>query len=126
MEQKVKEISTRIAELTLLEAASLVKALEEVLGVSAAAPMVAAAAPVAAAPAEEEKTEFDVILVSGGAPEKKINLIKEIRSITGLSLKEAKETAEGQNMILKTGLSKKDAEAIKAQLEAVGAQVKLA
>lgn len=124
MEQKLKDISLEISKLTLLEASDLVKMLEETLGVSAAAPMMMAAA---AAPAdvekEEEKTEFDLVLVSGGP--NKINVIKEVRAVTGLALKEAKEAAEGSNVVLKTGISKKDAEDAKKQLEAVGAEVKL-
>jgi len=124
MEQKLKDISLEISKLTLLEASELVKLLEETLGVSAAAPMMmAAAAAPAAVEKEEEKTEFDVVLVSGGP--NKINVIKEVRAVTGLALKEAKEAAEGSNVVLKTGISKKDAEAAKKQLEAVGAEVKL-
>lgn len=124
MEQKLHNISEEISKLTLLETAELVKILEEKLGVSAAAPVAMAAAPAAAAAdAEEEKTEFDVVLVNGGA--NKINVIKEVRAVTGLALKEAKEAAEGSNVTLKSGISKKDAEAIKKQLEAVGAEVKL-
>jgi large subunit ribosomal protein L7/L12 len=123
MEQKLKDISLEISKLTLLEASELVKMLEETLGVSAAAPMMMAAAAPAAVEKEEEKTEFDVVLVSGGP--NKINVIKEVRAVTGLALKEAKEAAEGSNVVLKTGISKKDAEAAKKQLEAVGAEVKL-
>ena len=124
-QQKIKDLSSQIAELSLLEAAELVKVLEDLLGVSAAAPMMmAAAAPGAAAPsAEEEKTEFDVILVSGGS--NKINVIKEIRAITGLGLKEAKEAAEGSNVTIKSGVSKNDAAAVAAKLQEAGAQVKI-
>ena len=99
------------------------KALEEKWGVSAAAPVaVAAVAGAAAAPAEE-KTEFDVVLVDGGA--QKINVIKEVRGITGLGLKEAKDLVESAPKPLKEGLSKDEAEKIKAQLEAAGAKVEL-
>lgn len=125
MEQKLKDIALEISKLTLLEAAELVKKLEETLGVSAVAPMMMApaAAQSTEAATEEEKTEFDVVLVSGGT--NKINVIKEIRAVTGLALKEAKEAAEGANVVLKSGIAKKDAEAIKKQLEGVGAEVKL-
>lgn len=123
-QQKIKDLSTQISELSLLEAAELVKVLEDLLGVSAAAPMMMAAAPGAPAPsAEEEKTEFDVILVSGG--DKKIDVIKEIRALTGLGLKEAKETAEGSDVTIKSGISKADATAIADKLKAAGAQVKI-
>ncbi len=124
MEQKLQDISAKIASLTLLEAAELVKSLEEVLGVSAAAPSVMMAGPAAAAAEpEEEQTEFNVVLMSAGA--NKINVIKEIRAITGLPLKEAKDASEGSNVVIKAGLSKKDAEAVKKQLEGAGAEVKL-
>lgn len=123
MTERVDQFVEGLSSLTILEAASLVKKLEDAWGVSAAAPMAAMVAPVAAAPAEEEKTEFDVILKSGGA--NKINVIKEVRTVTGLALKEAKEAAEGTNVVLKTGISKKDAEAIKKQLEAVGAEISI-
>ena len=125
MAQKIKDLSSQIAELSLLEAAELVKVLEEVLGVSAAAPMMmAAAAPGAAAPsAEDEKTEFDVILVNGGS--KKIEVIKEIRTITGLGLKEAKEAAEGSNVVIKSGIAKNDALAIAEKLKGAGAEIKV-
>jgi large subunit ribosomal protein L7/L12 len=124
MAQKIKDLSSQIAELSLLEAAELVKVLEEVLGVSAAAPMMMAAAPGAPAPsAEDEKTEFDVILVNGGS--KKIEVIKEIRTITGLGLKEAKEAAEGSNVVIKSGIAKNDALAIAEKLKGAGAEIKV-
>ncbi len=110
---------------TVLEVAELVKELEEKWGVSAAAPVaVAAAAPAAGgeAPAEE-KDEFDVILKSGGA--NKINAIKEVRAITGLGLKEAKELVEGAPKPVKEGVSKAEAEELKKKLEAAGAEVEL-
>ncbi|WP_439271147.1 50S ribosomal protein L7/L12 [Pseudochrobactrum sp. HB0163] len=113
-----------LSALTVLEAAELSKLLEEKWGVSAAAPVaVAAAAGGAAAPAAEEKTEFDVILADGGA--NKINVIKEVRAITGLGLKEAKDLVEGAPKPVKEGAAKDEAEKIKAQLEAAGAKVEL-
>ena len=115
-----------LSSLTVLEAAELSKLLEEKWGVSAAAPVAVAAAggaAGAAAPAEEEKTEFDVILTDAGA--NKINVIKEVRAITGLGLKEAKDLVEGAPKAVKEGASKDEAEKIKAQLEAAGAKVEL-
>jgi len=116
-----------ISNLSLLDASKLVKTLEEKLGVSAAAPVaVAAAAPAAAAGAApaEEKSEFDVILAAVDAA-KKIGVIKEVRAITGLGLKEAKDLVEGAPKAVKEGASKEDAEKFKAQLEAAGAKVEL-
>ena len=114
-----------LSALTVLEAAELSKLLEEKWGVSAAAPVAVAAAGGAAAPAaaEEEKTEFDVILVDAGA--NKINVIKEVRAITGLGLKEAKDLVEGAPKPLKEGVAKDEAEKLKKQLEKVGAKVEL-
>ncbi|AGF74407.1 50S ribosomal protein L7/L12 [Bartonella australis AUST/NH1] len=112
-----------LSNLTVLEAAELSKLLEEKWGVSAAAPVAVAAVGGAAAPAAEEKTEFDVILVDSGA--QKINVIKEVRALTGLGLKEAKDLVEGAPKPLKEGVSKDEAEKIKAQLEAAGAKVEL-
>jgi large subunit ribosomal protein L7/L12 len=112
-----------LSKLTVLEAAELAKMLEEKWGVSAAA-AVAVAAPAgggAAAAPVEEKTEFTVVLVSGG--DKKINVIKEIRTITGLGLKEAKDLVEAGNKVVKEGVSKDDAAKIKKQLEDQGAKV---
>ena len=115
-----------LSSLTVLEAAELSKLLEEKWGVSAAAPVAVAAAGgaggAAAAPVEE-KTEFDVILTDAGA--QKINVIKEVRAITGLGLKEAKDLVEGAPKPVKEGASKADAEKIKAQLEEAGAKVDL-
>ena len=115
-----------LSKLTVLEAAELSKLLEEKWGVSAAAPVAVAAAGGAgggaAAPAEE-KTEFDVVLTDAGA--QKINVIKEVRAITGLGLKEAKDLVEGAPKPVKEGVSKADAEKFKAQLEAAGAKVDL-
>jgi len=117
----VEDLST----LTVLEAAELSKLLEEKWGVSAAAPVAVAAAGGAGAAAvvEEEKTEFDVILVDAGA--NKINVIKEVRAITGLGLKEAKDLVEGAPKAVKEAATKDEAEKIKAQLEGAGAKVEL-
>ena len=114
-----------LSKLTVLEAAELSKMLEEKWGVSAAAPVAVAAAggAVAAAAPVEEKTEFDVILVAAG--EKKIEVIKEVRAITGLGLKEAKDLVEGAPKPVKEAVSKADADKIKGQLEAAGAKVEL-
>nr|AHZ55733.1 L7/L12-TOmp31 fusion protein [synthetic construct] len=113
-----------LSALTVLEAAELSKLLEEKWGVSAAAPVaVAAAGGAAPAAAAEEKTEFDVVLADGGA--NKINVIKEVRALTGLGLKEAKDLVEGAPKAVKEGASKDEAEKIKAQLEAAGAKVEL-
>ena len=118
-----EEIIDAIKELSVLELNELVKACEEEFGVSAAAGVVVAAAPGAAAAAEEEKTEFDVELTSFG--EKKMDVIKVIRTITGLGLKESKELVEGAPKMVKEGASKDEANDIKAKLEEVGAKVTL-
>ncbi len=113
-----------LSNLTVLQAAELAKMLEEKWGVSAAAAVAVAAAPAgAAAAAVEEKTEFTVVLVSGG--DKKINVIKEVRAITGLGLKEAKDLVEAGGKTVKEGVSKDDAAKIKKQLEDQGAKVEL-
>ena len=114
-----------LSKLTVLEAAELSKLLEEKWGVSAAAPVAVAAAGggAAAAAPVEEKTEFDVVLTEAGA--QKINVIKEVRAITGLGLKEAKDLVEAAPKPVKEGVSKADAEKFKAQLEAAGAKVDL-
>ena len=120
----VTEILEKIESLTLLEAAELVKAMEEKFGVSAAAPVaVAAAAPAAGGAAEEEATEVNVILASAGA--NKIAVLKEVRALTGLGLKEAKDLVDGAPNNIKEGLAKADAEALKKQLEEAGAEVEL-
>jgi len=116
----IQEIMESIKELTILELNDLVKACEEEFGVSAAAGVMVAAGP---AVVEEEKTEFDVELTEAGA--EKIKVIKVVREITGLGLKEAKEAVDGAPKVLKEGISKEDAEAIKAKLEEVGAKVTL-
>ena len=118
----IQEIMDAIKELTILELNDLVKACEEEFGVSAAAGVMVAAAPGAAA-AAEEKTEFDVELTEAGA--EKIKVIKVVREVTGLGLKEAKDVVEGAPKVIKEAASKEDAEAIKAKLEEVGAKVTL-
>ena len=115
----IEELST----LTVVEAAELSKQLEEKWGVTAAAPVAAAPAGGAAAPAGEEKSEFSLFLASAG--DKKINVIKEVRAITGLGLKEAKDLVEGAPKEIKGGVAKKDAEEFKKKLEAAGAKVEL-
>ena len=112
-----------LSSLTVLEAAALSKMLEEKWGVSAAAPAAAAVAPGAAAAPVEEKTEFNVVLTSFG--DKKIEVIKEVRAITGLGLKEAKDLVEGAPKAVKEGVNKKDADDMKKKLEAAGAKVEL-
>ena len=121
----LEKLVDSLSELTVLEAAELSKMLEEKWGVSAAAPVAVAAAAGGgdAAPAAEEKTEFDVILAAAG--EKKINVIKEVRGITGLGLKEAKDLVEGAPKPVKEGASKDEAEEIKKKLEEAGATVEL-
>ncbi|MEP2830821.1 50S ribosomal protein L7/L12 [Parvibaculum sp.] len=112
-----------LSNLTVLEAAELSKMLEEKWGVSAAAPVAVAAAGGAPAAAAEEQTEFEVVLAAAG--EKKIEVIKEVRAITGLGLKEAKDLVEGAPKTVKEGASKDEAEKLKAQLEKAGAKVEL-
>ncbi|MEK9970443.1 MAG: 50S ribosomal protein L7/L12 [Ferrovibrio sp.] len=121
----LNKIVDELSALTVLEAAELAKLLEEKWGVSAAAPVAVAAVGGAAAgaPAAEEKTEFNVILADAGA--NKINVIKEVRAITGLGLKEAKDLVEGAPKAVKEGVSKDDAAKIKAQLEGAGAKVEV-
>ena len=119
LQKLVDDLST----LTVLEAADLAKMLEEKWGVSAAAAVAVAAAPGAAAAAVEEKTEFTVVLASAG--DKKIEVIKEVRALTGLGLKEAKDLVEGAPKTVKEGVAKDEANKIKATLEKVGAKVEL-
>jgi len=120
----VEELVEKIGNLTLVEAADLKKALEDKFGVSAAAPVMMAAAPGAAAgAAAEEKTEFDVELTDGGA--QKLNVIKVVREVTGLGLKEAKDLVEGAPKIVKEAVAKADADALKKKLEEAGAKVTL-
>ena len=120
----LEKIADDLSGLTVMEAADLAKLLEDKWGVSAAAPVAAAAAPGAGAgEAAEEKTEFDVILASFG--DKKINVIKEVRGITGLGLKEAKELVEGAPKAIKEGIPQGEADEIKEKLEAAGATVEI-
>lgn len=122
----IDEIVAAVSELTVLEVSQLVKAFEEKFGVTAAAPVAVAAvgaAPGAAAPAAEEKTEFDVILKAHG--DKKIDVIKVVREITALGLKEAKDLVEAGGKAVKEGVSKAEAEDIKKKLTAVGAEVEI-
>ena len=121
--EKITNILEEIKSLTILELNDLVKAVEEEFGVSAAAPVGVVAVAGAAAPVVEEKTEFDVILTGFG--DKKLNVIKAIREITGLGLKEAKDMVEGCPKPVKEGVSKEDAEKVKAELEAAGATVEI-
>ena len=122
--EKITNILEEIKSLTILELNDLVKAVEEEFGVSAAAPVgVVAAAGGAAAPAAEEKTEFDVILASFGA--KKLDVIKVVRELTGLGLKDAKDLVEGAPKTVKEGVSKDEAEKVKAALTEAGATVEI-
>ena len=117
------EIIDALKEMTLLEASELVKAIEDTFGVSAAAPVAVAAAPAAGAAAAEEKSEFDVVLEGFG--DNKIQVIKAVRELTNLGLKEAKEVVEGAPKAVLEGAKKEDAEAAKEKLEAAGAAVTL-
>jgi large subunit ribosomal protein L7/L12 len=121
--EKITNILEEIKSLTILELNDLVKAVEEEFGVSAAAPVGAVAVAGAAAPAAEEKTEFDVILASFGA--NKLNVIKAVREITGLGLKDAKDLVEGAPKTVKEGVSKDEAEKVKAALTEAGATVEI-
>ena len=123
MSANLAKIVDELSALTVLEAAELSKLLEEKWGVSAAAPVAVAAAGGAAGPAAEAKTEFDVVLAAAG--DKKIEVIKVVREITGLGLKEAKDLVEGAPKPLKGGVAKADADAMKKKLEEVGAKVEL-
>ena len=119
----LQKIVDELSTLTVLEAADLAKMLEEKWGVSAAAAVAVAAGPAAAAAPVEEKTEFTVVLAAAG--EKKIAVIKEVRALTGLGLKEAKDLVEGAPKAVKEGIPKDEAEKVKAQLEKAGAKVEL-
>ena len=119
----LNKIIDELSTLTVVEAAELSKQLEEKWGVTAAAPVAAAQAGGAAAPAGEEKSEFSLFLASAG--DKKINVIKEVRAITGLGLKEAKDLVEAAPKEIKGGVAKKDAEEFKKKLEAAGAKIEL-
>ena len=121
--EKITNILEEIKSLTILELADLVKAVEEEFGVSAAAPVGVVAVAGAAAPAAEEKTEFDVVLVSGG--DKKLNVVKVVKEALGLGLKDAKDLVDGAPKTLKEGATKDEAEALKKQLEEAGATVEI-
>ncbi|RBP67391.1 LSU ribosomal protein L12P [Alkalibaculum bacchi] len=123
--EKVTQLIEDVKGLTVLELSELVKVLEEEFGVSAAAPVAVAAAPAAgaAAPAAEEKTEFDVVLTSAG--DQKIKVIKVVRELTGLGLKEAKDLVDNAPKTLKEAVSKEDADAMKAKIEEVGGSVEV-
>ncbi|MBQ7153436.1 MAG: 50S ribosomal protein L7/L12 [Clostridia bacterium] len=121
--EKIASIVEELKSLTILELADLVKAVEEEFGVSAAAPVAVAGAAAAAPAAAEEKTEFDVVLTDFGAS--KLNVIKVVREITGLGLKEAKDLVEACPKAIKEGVSKDDAEKLKAQLAEAGATVEI-
>jgi len=121
--EKVLSLIEEVKNLTVLELSELVKALEEEFGVSASAPMAVAAGPAAAAEVVEEKTEFDVVLMSAGS--EKIKVIKVVRELTGLGLKEAKDVVDSAPKTLKEAASKEEAEALKAKLEEAGATVEV-
>ena len=123
MNEKSTQILELVKGLTILELADLVKALEEEFGVSAAPGAVAAAPGAAAAPAAEEKTEFDVVLKAAGAS--KLNVIKVVRELTGLGLKDAKDLVEGAPKTIKEGVAKEEADKIAEQLKAAGAEVEV-
>ena len=118
-----EEIIEALKEMSLLEASELVKDIEETFGVSAAAPVAVAAAPAAGGAAAEEKTSFDVVLKAAGA--NKLAIVKLVKELTGLGLKEAKDLVDGAPNNIKEGLAKADAEALKKQLEEAGAEVEL-
>lgn len=123
LDPKLEQIVSSVETLSVLELSQLVKALELRLGVSAAAPMAAAAAPAAAAPVAEEKTEFTIVLAATGG--NKIAVIKELRALTSLGLKEAKDLADGAPKTVKEGANKKEADEFKTRLEAAGAKVEI-
>lgn len=123
MSEAIEQVVALVEKMTILEVAELVKALEEKFGVSAAAPVAVAAAGAAPAAAVEEKTEFDVILTAGG--DQKIKVIKEVRAITALGLKEAKDLVEGTPAPIKQGVSKQEAEDIKKKIEEAGGAVQI-
>lgn len=118
-----EDILNAIAEMSVMDVVELVSAMEEKFGVSAAAAVAVAAGPAADAPVAEEQTEFNVVLNSSG--EKKVNVIKVVRALTGLGLKEAKEMVDGAPKVIKEGVSKSEAEDAKKQLEEAGAAVEL-
>lgn len=121
-----EQILDAISAMTVLEVSELVKSMEEKFGVTAAAPVAAAAGGAAAGPAAEEQTEFNVTLTGLSAPDKKISVIKEVRTVTGLGLKEAKDLVEGVPKLLKEGVSKDEAAKIKESVTAAGGTVEVA
>jgi large subunit ribosomal protein L7/L12 len=123
MSDKKKQVIDLIKEMTVLELAELVKEMEEIFGVSAAAPVAAAAAPAAGVAVAEEKSEFDVVLQNAG--DKKINVIKVVREITKLGLKEAKDLVDGAPKVVVEKVSKEEAESVKKKLEEVGASIEV-
>jgi len=123
LDRDLEDLAGKLDKLSLLQASQLVKYLEKHWGVSAAAPVAVAAAPAAAAAAKEEKTTFSVILE--GAGDKKIQVIKEVRAITGLGLKEAKDLVDGAPKPVKEGVTKEEAADIKAKIESAGGKVKV-
>ena len=123
MSDKTQQVIEIVKGMTVLELSNLVKELEEIFGVTAAAPVAVAAGPMAAAPAVEEKTEFNLVLTAAG--DKKINVIKVVRELTNLGLKEAKELVDGAPKIVLENVEKPAAEAAKAKLEEVGATVEI-
>jgi len=123
LDKELEDLAGKLDKLTLIQASQLVKHLEKRWGVSAAAPVAMAAAPVAAAAPKEEKTTFNVILEAAG--DKKIQVIKEVRAITSLGLKEAKDLVDGAPKAVKEGVSKEEAEDIKTKIEAAGGKVKV-
>ena len=123
IDKELEDLAGKLDKLTLMQASQLVKHLEQRWGVSAAAPVAMAAAPAAAPAAKEEKTSFNVILEAAG--DKKIQVIKEVRAITGLGLKEAKDLVDGAPKAIKEGVSKEEAADIKTKVEAAGGKVKV-
>jgi large subunit ribosomal protein L7/L12 len=123
MSDKKQQVIDLIKEMTVLDLSELVKEMEEIFGVSAAAPVAAFAAPAAAAEAKEEQTEFDVILANAG--DKKINVIKVVREITKLGLKEAKDLVDGAPKLVSEKVSKEEADSVKKKLEEAGATVEV-
>jgi large subunit ribosomal protein L7/L12 len=123
LDSKTQQVFDQIKELSFLQTAQLVKAFEDEFGISAAAPVAVAAGPAAAAPVEEEQTDFALHLADAGA--NKIQVLKEVRAVTGLGLKEAKELVDNTPKLVKDGLKKEEAEELKKKLEELGAKIEL-
>jgi large subunit ribosomal protein L7/L12 len=123
LDSKTQQVFDQIKELSFLQTAQLVKAFEDEFGISAAAPVAVAAGPAVAAPAEEEQTDFALHLADAGA--NKIQVLKEVRAVTGLGLKEAKELVDNTPKLVKDGLKKEEAEELKKKLEELGAKIEL-